>query len=155
MQNSETMLSNRKQNIHSNKTQEAVLLHSKLMDVEMREPFPEHEFHALAPATNIEEYENKFVMVMVMPGLEKKDIAIHIKNNQITVQVEKKEPVEHLKRRTLLQEFNFRILYRAFLLPNGLQLENITASYANGILQIILPKFETGTHFPDQIIPIR
>ncbi|MFM2230934.1 MAG: hypothetical protein RL607_2192 [Bacteroidota bacterium] len=156
MQNSETMLSNHKLKNHSNTTYDALLLkHSMLGDDPLGEPFPEHEFQALSPATNIEEYENKFVMLMVMPGLEKKDIAIHVKNNQITVQVEKKVPVKHQKMRNLLQEFNFLILYRSFLLPDELQLDNITASYADGILEIILPKFETGTHFPAQNIPIR
>ncbi len=155
MQNPEIMLRNRNLKTHPNTSLETILLQEMTANDTLSEPLLEHDIHALAPATNIEEYENKFIISMVIPGLEKKDIAIHVKNNQITVRVEKKGNVRHQKLRTLLQEFNFFNLYRTFLLPNDLQLENITADYAEGILQIILPKFESGTHFPAQTIPVR
>jgi HSP20 family protein len=155
MQNPEIMFTNHELKIHSNTSHEAVLLQTNPWDELLSEPFSRQDIRSLSPATNIYEYENQFIIIMAIPGLEKKDFVIHVKKNRITVQVQKDAPLVQKKSRPLLLEFNFHTLYRTFLLPDGLQTDNITASYAEGILQLIVPKFETGTHFPVQEIPVR
>ena len=155
MQNQEIMFTNHDLKIHSNTSHEAVLLQSNPWDELLNEPISRQDFRALSPATNIYEYENQFIIVMAIPGLEKKDFVIHVKKNRITVQVQKDAPLVQKKSRPLLMEFNFHTIYRTFLLPDGLQMDNITESYAEGILQLIVPKFETVTHFPALEIPVR
>jgi len=79
MQNPEIMFTNHELKIHSNTSHEAVLLQTNPWDELLSEPFSRQDIRSLSPATNIYEYENQFIIIMAIPGLEKKDFVIHVK----------------------------------------------------------------------------
>lgn len=90
------------------------------------------------PAVNVVENEGDFSIELIVPGLQKEDFKIEVKNNQLHVWSETK-PQENTKKYSR-QEYSFRNFKRSFTLPNTVDTENISAKYIDGILYVVVPK---------------
>jgi len=94
------------------------------------------------PAVDIFEESDRIVIQAELPGVEKKDITIDLKDRVLTLKgertVEKDGPEKGYSRRERI----FGCFERAFTLPAGLDPEKIRADYSNGVLTIELPKPE-------------
>lgn len=91
------------------------------------------------PSVNAIEEENSYLLEVAVPGYDKKDIKLRVDANQLIISSEK-EP-EH-KSEFLRQEFTTGKFERAFQLPEGTVSDNISASFNNGILSVLIPKKE-------------
>jgi HSP20 family protein len=83
---------------------------------ENRLDVPNYENFSI-PAVNIQENLTNFVIELAAPGLTKEKFAIEVEENVLKVS-------------------------SAFTLPETVDVENITASYKDGILYITVPKKE-------------
>lgn len=95
-----------------------------------------------APAVDIREDDDKFVIVADVPGVEPKDIEIHMENGILTIkgerETEKREQREGYKR----IERAYGSFYRRFSLPDTADADRISAASKNGVLEIAVPKHE-------------
>ena len=94
------------------------------------------------PRVDIFEEDESIVVKAELPGMEKKDIAIDVKDGVLTLKGEKAEEKEikeggYYRRETCCGSFQ-----RAFTLPKNINPEVITAEYKDGILKVRLPKPE-------------
>jgi HSP20 family protein len=96
------------------------------------------------PAVNIQENLTNFVIELAAPGLNKENIAIEVEENilKVSSEVTSKTETEDTERKFTRKEFNFRNFSRSFTLPETVDVENIAASYENGILLVTIPKKE-------------
>ncbi|MEP7196686.1 MAG: Hsp20/alpha crystallin family protein [Saprospiraceae bacterium] len=92
------------------------------------------------PSANISENENNFSIDIAAPGLEKKDFAINVENSQLHVSVSKENSEENKNENYFRKEFSFQSFKRAFKLPENADTTKITASYNNGVLNIVIEK---------------
>lgn len=94
------------------------------------------------PAVNIREDEKAFYLELAVPGMDKKDLKIDVKDDVLTIssehKEEKNEDTEGYKRR----EFSYSSFCRSFYLPEDVNEEKIGASYKDGILNVTIPKVE-------------
>jgi len=96
--------------------------------------------------------EKSLNIVMDLPGLTKKEIAITRKQNVLTVRGEREVILadgEQYKR----NERKSGAFMRSFAIPEEADASNITASFRNGVLTIQLPMDSTNedtTHIPVQ-----
>ncbi len=95
------------------------------------------------PAFNVKETEKEFVIEAAVPGLEKKDFKIDLKERLLTISAEKevkeeKNDSENYFRR----EFCYGSFSKSYQLPESVNAEKISASYENGILSVSIPKAE-------------
>ena len=96
--------------------------------------------------------EKSLSIVMDLPGLTKKEIAITRKQNVLTVRGERGVMLadgEQYKR----NERKSGAFMRSFAIPEEADASNITASFRNGVLTIQLPMDSTNedtTHIPVQ-----
>ena len=90
------------------------------------------------PAVNIAETEGDFTIELIVPGLQKEDFKIEVKDNQLHVWSESKAQDGEKKYRR--QEYGYRNFKRSFTLPNTVDTENISAKYIDGILYVVVPK---------------
>ena len=94
------------------------------------------------PAVDIKEEKDSFVIVADIPGVDPKDIEVHMENGMLTIkgekESEKKEEREGYKR----VERSFGSFYRRFSLPDTADAEKITAKSNNGVLEVRIAKQE-------------
>ncbi len=101
------------------------------------------------PAVDIAEHENEYFVKLELPGVSKDDVKITMQDNILTVRGEKKKERENKGSGFHRVERSYGAFQRNFTLPSTVKADKIDASYADGILTIILPKAEEAK--PKQI----
>jgi HSP20 family protein len=108
-----------------------------LSALELREGYGEQEY---APPVDIYETAENFVVEIELPGFEVDDIALSICCNMLIVEgVKRKEP-NRKGINFICLERNFGRFCRAVEVPPTVDLNMVTAKYANGVLSVNLPK---------------
>ena len=98
-----------------------------------------------APAINVKESDNKYVVEVAAPGLKKEDFFVNINDEgnliiKMEQKNEKKEDDE--KMHYLRREFSYTKYEQALILPDDVDKEKIAARVNDGILTVDLPKVE-------------
>ena len=109
--------------------------------------------HSTYPQIKFFEKNNAYVAQFIVPGMEKKDIEIEVKQNILKVsgnteQASKTTDKNNTSSYSFTNEFS-----QSIKIPDNAATSKITSDYKNGILTIIIPKSETKDIKP-QIIPI-
>lgn len=94
------------------------------------------------PAVNIREDEKAFYLELAVPGMDKKNLKIEVKEDVLTISAEQKEEKEQDLEGYRRREFSYSSFCRSFYLPEDVNSENIGASYKDGILNVTIPKLE-------------
>ena len=94
------------------------------------------------PPVDIIERENGFNLEFDLPGFEKDEIKVSVKEGELTVSGERK--LSTAEGETYFRHFERPEgkFSRSFRLPKHIDSENIKGSYSNGILTFELPKKE-------------
>ena len=94
------------------------------------------------PAVDIREEKDAFVILADIPGVDPKDIEVHMEAGMLTIkgekESEKKEEREGYKR----VERSYGSFYRRFSLPDSADPDKITAKSNNGVLEVRIAKHE-------------
>ncbi len=97
-----------------------------------------------APAVDIKEEDDRFLLIADIPGVDPKDIEVHMENGILSIkgerESEKKTEREGYKR----IEREHGIFYRRFTMPEGVNPEGIEANSKNGVLTVTIPKQEAA-----------
>lgn len=117
--------------------------------------FTDVPFSAWMPAgspmrADIREMEKEYVIEAEIPGANKEDIKLDLRDDVLTISVEHTEQVEEEKEQYIRRERKFGSYSRSFQVEN-VKNEDVTAKYENGILKISLPKDEPGKENRHQI----
>ena len=100
--------------------------------------------NATAPAINVIENEKDYKVEVAAPGMTKDDFNIHLgDDNELVITMEKKnESKEEDKenKKYLRREFSYSKFQQAFVLPDDVEKDKISANVSDGELTIELPK---------------
>jgi len=92
------------------------------------------------PAVDILEIDNKFIVRAELPGMIDKDLDLKIDGNTLTIKAEKKMlPQESGCNYHQVESF-YGSYSRSFDLPETVDVDNISASYNNGVLTVTIPQ---------------
>ena len=96
-----------------------------------------------SPTVDIEESDNFYLIRADVPGVEKKDIDVHMDNGILSITGEKREEKESGKgtKRHRTERYSGSFA-RRFTLPGSIKADNIDASYKDGVLSLMIPKAE-------------
>ena len=94
------------------------------------------------PLTNIVDEGDHFSITAELPGLEKGDIEISVRNGALEIKGEQKNELEDKKEGYLRREFSSSSYYRSFKLPKNIDEDKIEAKLEKGVLKLSLPKIE-------------
>ncbi|MFC2075705.1 Hsp20/alpha crystallin family protein [candidate division KSB1 bacterium] len=104
-----------------------------------------HGFHHFHPPVDLVESEEDYKILLELPGVNKDDLSISVRDDLLTVAGEKKVESGRGK------ELNYRHyerssgkFHRSFQLPHEVDREAIEADYTNGLLTLRLPRAETA-----------
>lgn len=100
------------------------------------------------PSANIAETEKEFQIELAIPGFDKKEVKVEVKNGKLEIHSEKEEKSEKEEANYLKKEFKYNLFHRSFTLPENCNDSKINAKYENGILKVKLPKKETQISSP-------
>ena len=103
------------------------------------------------PAVNIKEENDKFILEMAAPGMNKDDFKINLDNYQLTISSEQKKEKKEKEDNYTRREFVYSSFSRSFTLPKTIDIDKIKADYKNGILLLTLPKKEEEAKLTKQI----
>jgi HSP20 family protein len=93
-----------------------------------------------SPRVDIAETEHNFTLEAELPGIEKDDIKITLQNDTITLRGEKKSETRQEGKSYHLLERHYGKFIRSFKMPVPINTGEISASFKNGVLTLILPK---------------
>ena len=94
------------------------------------------------PRVDVEEADDQFVVTAELPGLNKDDVKIEVKDHVLTFTGEKKAENEKKDRNIHLYERTYGKFCRTFTLPDNVDVDKIEAGFKDGILHIDIPKTE-------------
>jgi HSP20 family protein len=95
---------------------------------------------SFAPPVDIYEDEHAIALKLEIPGIDEKDIDVRIDNNTLTVHGERKMEKEEKEENFRRVERQYGSFTRSFTLPSSVDLGQISADYAKGVLKIKLAK---------------
>lgn len=95
------------------------------------------------PAVDIYDNTDDIVIKAELPGVDKNDIAIDVKDRVLTLKGERSVDNETKKESYYRRERSCGKFERAFSLPENVNADGIRADYKDGVLEIHVPKPET------------
>ena len=94
------------------------------------------------PAVDLYEKDDHFVIKAELPGVDKKNIAIDLKDRVLTLSGERSYENEVKEENYYRKERSYGKFQRAFTLPADVDSDKIKAEFKDGLLQIEIPKPE-------------
>lgn len=92
---------------------------------------------------DVTENDSTFIVKADLPGVKKDDIAIEVKGDQVSITAEIKRETEEKKGDTLVHsERYYGKQFRSFTLGTEIDRNNVAAKFADGVLELTLPKAE-------------
>ncbi len=133
------------------------LLKAKFMDLFTTAEYmsevipPANTFVPYNMMMDVRETDKTFEMIVDLPGVEKKDIHIHIDRNHLTINAERlthQSEDHHNYKKT--ERFSGRIS-RSIHVPDSIDQSRIQAESNNGILFVTMPKVEEGFSMSSEV----
>ena len=99
--------------------------------------------NSTAPAVNVKDTENAYVMEVAVPGIKKEFCRVNIDddgNLEIAIENKLEHKEENKKEHYLRREFSYSNYQQSYILPEDVDSEKISAKVLNRVLEIELPK---------------
>jgi HSP20 family protein len=93
-----------------------------------------------APHVDIKEEPGRFVIQADIPGVDPKDIEVHMEKGILSIKGERKHEAKQENDKYTRVERSHGVFYRRFALPDSADAEGISANGKHGVLEIIIPK---------------
>jgi HSP20 family protein len=94
------------------------------------------------PALDVWETPAEIVYAFDLPGIPEDDISIEVKDENLTISAERAKTEEATENGFYRFERRYGTFARAVGLPQGVDQDNISARYENGVLEVRVPKPE-------------
>jgi len=95
-----------------------------------------------SPSVDIYETDSEIMVQAELPGVDRKDIALQLENNVLTLKGDRRFEKETNQENYHRIERSYGGFSRAFTIPTIVDEDKIRADYKDGILKIALPKKE-------------
>jgi HSP20 family protein len=100
---------------------------------------------AWAPALDISERKDAYLVTVELPGVEADDLEITLEDGLLTIQGERYFAHDSSEQQFHRVERCYGAFRRSITLPAHVMAEGIEATVDNGVLQILVPKMEEAT----------
>src|SRR5215217_28666 len=108
---------------------------------------------AWAPALDISERKDAYLVTVELPGVEADDLEITLEDGLLTIQGERHFAHDSSEQQFHRVERRYGAFRRSITLPAHVMAEGIQASCEDGVLQILVPKMEEATPKRIQVRP--
>jgi HSP20 family protein len=94
---------------------------------------------AFAPAIDVFEKDGRLVTKIDLPGMKKEDVKVEVTDGYLSIAGERKTEMEEKKDAFYRCEREYGSFYRAVPLPDGVKLEDVKATFNEGVLEVSVP----------------
>lgn len=94
---------------------------------------------------NVRELDDRYELQLFAPQLSREDFQLELVDRTLTISITTSKEEEIELGQWIRREYRPRGMERSFSLNEKIDLDNIKAAYADGVLKVTLPKF------PDQV----
>ena len=108
-----------------------------------------------APALDISERKDAYLVTVELPGVEADDLEITLEDGLLTIQGERHFAHDSSEQQFHRVERRYGAFRRSITLPAHVMADGIQASAEDGVLQILVPKMEEATPKRIQVRPGR
>ena len=105
--------------------------------------------------TDVIDQGDNYLLQAELPGFDKEDINIDLKNDLLTISASHKEEKEEEDKNKYIRKERYYSSYSRSFRVNNTEACDIDASYNNGILEVIIPKKELETKDSVQRIEVK
>jgi HSP20 family protein len=74
-----------------------------------------------------------------LPGMKKEDVTVEVTDGHLVLSGERKRETEETKANIYRKEREYGSFYRVVPLPEGVKLEDVKATFVNGVLEVSVP----------------
>ena len=92
------------------------------------------------PAMDLVEHEDHFLLSADLPGMKQEDVKLEVSDGVLTVAGERKTTHEERKGGYIRIERAAGTFQRSLTLPDGVDPEQVAASFSDGVLEVRIPK---------------
>jgi HSP20 family protein len=107
-----------------------------IMDIEL---LPKGDW---TPRVDIAETDKSFIIKMDVPEVDKKNVKISVKNSVLSIKGERLQEKEESGKKFHRMERYHGTFCRSFTLPENVDIEEINATFKDGLLTVEVPKLE-------------
>jgi HSP20 family protein len=94
---------------------------------------------AWAPKVDLFEKDNRFFTRVDLPGVKKEDVTVEVTDGYLALSGTRTREKEEKKDNVYRTEREYGQFYRAVPLPEGVTLEDIKATFSDGVLEVSVP----------------
>ena len=92
-----------------------------------------------SPKVDLFEKDNRLVTRVDLPGMKKEDVTVEVTDGHLTMTGERKRESEEKKQDYFRCEREYGSFQRVVPLPEGVKLEDVKATFADGVLEVSVP----------------
>jgi HSP20 family protein len=94
---------------------------------------------AWAPKVDVFEKDGRLVTKVDLPGVKKEDVTVEVTDGHLALSGKRSRETEEKKDNVYRTEREYGSFYRAVPLPEGAKLEDVKATFADGVLEVSIP----------------
>jgi HSP20 family protein len=94
---------------------------------------------AWMPSVEVAERGGKLVIRADLPGLKKEDVKVEVRDDVVCIEGERRQEREEKRKGFYRSERSYGRFYREVPLPEGIDPEQASASFKNGVLEVTMP----------------
>lgn len=91
------------------------------------------------PQVETFERDGQFVVRADLPGLKKEDVRVHLENDALTIEGERRHEHEEKGESGYFSERSYGTFHRTIPLPEGIKTDQAKASFRDGVLEVTMP----------------
>ena len=85
------------------------------------------------------ERDNRLITKIDLPGMKKEDVKVEVTDGYLAISGERKTETEEKKENVYRREREYGSFHRAVPLPEGVKLEDVNATFSDGVLEVSVP----------------
>jgi len=94
---------------------------------------------AWSPEIDVFERDKQLVTKIDLPGMKKEDVKVEVVDGQLTISGERKTEAEEKSDTFYRCERAYGSFFRSVPLPDGVSLDDVKATFADGVLEVSVP----------------
>jgi HSP20 family protein len=106
---------------------------------------------AWSPGIDVFEKDGRLVTKVDLPGLKKEDVKVEVEDGYLRISGERKNETEETKDNVYRIEREFGSFYRSVPIPEGSNIDDVKATFADGVLEVSVPMANKPAPAPRKI----